>query len=454
MAIFGLQAISIKFVPPLNSAVNITLDCASLFLLFIILYSSIVQKSGEKSRRMFIYWNFNLIALITCELFLEAVCVFLTLSADKTVLTVIHRILFVLDFMLYNLLPVTYYRYISSFITMTERQKKGLRRGLHLEIMNVFILTAVFASSLYTGWFYTIDANTFEHYTRSYLFLEFFVILNWHLLALPFRLYTKQYGRKKKLILLKYIWVPLIALPVDLIFNMTVSYALYAFATLYIYVQLDIQQTRERAVLEAKIAQTEKKMNEMQVELMLSQIHPHFLYNTLSVIACLCRQDPIEAEAATNEFSDYLKANLSSINSNRPIPFARELLHSESYLKIQKRRFPENLQVFYEIKTEDFHIPALALQTMVENAVKYAVESRYEMTTIRISSFETAEDYRITVEDDGPGFDPDAPLPQDRPHLGISSTRARLKEMSGGSLEIRSVPGKGTLVTIIIPRTV
>lgn len=437
---------------PINSLANIIMEITALIVLLLILYSSIKQKAKDKSRKMFVHWNTSLIALLAIEFMLEIVCLFLFVDPYNPVLVLFHRIFFVIDYALYNLLPVTYYRYICSFITLTPENKEKVRKGLIVAIVNVFILAGAFASSLYTGWFFTIDTDTFESYKAPYLLLEFFAIMNWHVLLIPLKIYKRQYGKKKRNILAMYFWVPPLFLPLDYIFNITFSYAAYAFVTLFIYMEVDIQQTKERALLEAKIAQTESKMKNMQVELMMSQIHPHFLYNTLSSIACLCRQDPMEAEAATNEFSDYLKANLSSINSTKPIPFRKELLHAESYLKIQKRRFPENLSVEFDVQVYDFYVPALTLQTVVENAVKHAVESSYELTTIRISTYETAVEYRIVVEDDGPGFDVNAPLPQDRPHLGISSTKARLKEMVNGTMDIASVIGEGTIVTITIPK--
>lgn len=435
-----------------NSLINVVLELASLAILFIILYSSTVQNRKEHTQMMFNFWTVNLIILLFCELFLEVVSFFLMENPDSIVLTVIHHVLFVMDFFLYNMLAVTYYVYMKTFIKTTPKSEKELLNGLKLAKINVFVLTAIFASSLFTGWFYSFGADLYEYYTPLYLPLELVVIMNWHLLLIPVKFIRKQCSKKKRLILSLYIWAPLILLPIDYIFNLTLSYTAYTLATLLIYVEVDIQKARERAQLEAQVAQTENKMKDMQVELMMSQIHPHFLYNTLSSISCLCREDPKEAEAATNEFSDYLKANLSSINARKPIPFEKELLHAESYLKIQKRRFPDTLHVIYDVCVIDFMMPALTLQPIVENAIKHAVESRYEPTTIRISTYATATDYVITVEDDGPGFDVNAPVSQDRPHLEINSARTRLQEMSDGTLTIDSTPGKGTVVTITIPK--
>lgn len=439
----------------------------------IILYSSKAKRKRSHTEASFINWNLNLIALLVCELLLEAICIFLSASPNHPVLLVFHRVLFVLDFFIYNMVPVTYYSYISSFLapspigvqrikavdyeetacSITSKDSKRLKTGYKISLVLVFALTFIFSTSLYTEWFYTIDESTYEYYKTPYIFLAIALVVNWHLLCIPLRIYKKYYGKRKQIILSLYVWMPLLLLPFDYIFNLTLSYTAYSIISLLIYVEIDVNRAKENALLEAKVANADKQMKEMQVDLMMSQIHPHFLYNTLSSISCLCREDPKEAEAATNDFSNYLKANLSSINSTKPIPFAKELLHTESYLNIQKRRFPDTLKVEYDIRVRNFYLPALTLQPVVENAIKHAVEVRYEPTHLRVKTDETPSAYVITVEDDGPGFDVTKPVSSDRPHIGISSARTRLSEMSHGTLDIDSTPGKGTLVTITIPKT-
>ena len=219
-----------------------------------------------------------------------------------------------------------------------------------------------------------------------------------------------------------------------------------------IYIDVDIQQNREYLEQEAEIAKQNVEMTEMKVNLMMSQIQPHFLYNTLSTISYLCRKDPKEAEKTVSEFSDYLRMNLRSINALHPILFESELNHVENYLKIQQRRFPHQMNVEYDIKTTNFRIPALTLQSIVENSVRHGVEVSFDMTTIRISSYETEDSFIVSIHDNGPGFDATKTPDDGRPHIGIASVKSRLENMVKGSLQIESEPGKGTNVIITIPK--
>ena len=98
--------------------------------------------------------------------------------------------------------------------------------------------------------------------------------------------------------------------------------------------------------------------------IMISQINPHFLYNTLTTIASMCDIAPSQAKGLTIEFSRYLRQNLSSLSKDGLIPFEEELRHVECYLRIEKTRFRENLNVIYSIQSSDFSVPPLSVQPL------------------------------------------------------------------------------------------
>lgn len=203
---------------------------------------------------------------------------------------------------------------------------------------------------------------------------------------------------------------------------------------------------------QTKLAHKDAEMSETKMELMLMQIQPHFLYNALSTISYLCTHDPKDARQAVNEFSSYLKGNMESINTKAPVPFDTELAHVQNYLALEKRRFPTRLMVEYEIGPRNFMIPTLTLQTLVENAVRHGVGARYEPTTVHIQTSESLRHWIVRVADDGVGFDV-AQLPDDgRQHIGLAGAKYRVQQMMGGEVQIDSIIGKGTEVTILIPK--
>lgn len=204
--------------------------------------------------------------------------------------------------------------------------------------------------------------------------------------------------------------------------------------------------------LEKDLLKREKEQTELQVSAMISQMQPHFLYNSLAVIAALCEEDPALAARATNAFSDYLRENIQFANKSHPISFSEELSHTKIYVWLEMLRFPNKLKVEYDIQCDSFPVPALSVQPMVENAIKHGICKSREGGTVSIRSLDTDQYYIVTVSDNGAGFDVSQPACDNREHLGIENTRYRLREMLGGSLDIVSAPGEGTTVTIRIPK--
>ena len=193
---------------------------------------------------------------------------------------------------------------------------------------------------------------------------------------------------------------------------------------------------------------------EQRIQIMMTQIQPHFLYNSLTVIQELCRSDPAQAEAATVQFANYLRGNMDALQTNTPIPFGQELEHTRQYLALEEMRFEDKLTVRYDIQCESFVLPNLTLQPIVENAVRHGVRGNADgRGEVVIATRETPDCYEITVKDNGPGFDPEKqPKDQGSSHVGIQNVRQRLAQMCGGELKIESIPGAGTCVTIALPK--
>ena len=194
-----------------------------------------------------------------------------------------------------------------------------------------------------------------------------------------------------------------------------------------------------------------KQLIENQMSIMLSQIQPHFLYNSLTAIQMLCVRDPKEAQKALGDFASYLRGNMDSLKSNKPIPFDKELEHTKHYVELELIRQGEYLDVEYDIQYTDFEISALSLQPIVENAIKHGVGDKEEGGKVRISVQRKYDDVLIVVDDDGVGFESAEPVDDGRSHIGLENVRRRLSDMCGATLDIKSKPGVGTQVTITIP---
>ena len=185
--------------------------------------------------------------------------------------------------------------------------------------------------------------------------------------------------------------------------------------------------------------------------LMLSQINPHFMYNTLTTIASLCDTDPKQAQSLTIGFSSYLRQNIGSLNEKSMIPFEKEIGHVETYLRIEKARFGERINVIYQLHTESFAIPPLTIQPIVENAIKHGLTKKAAGGTVKIITYREKKWYVIEIIDDGVGYDTEKPYDSSKEHIGLLNVSERLKAICKGKLDVKSKVGVGTRVTIKIP---
>jgi sensor histidine kinase YesM len=209
------------------------------------------------------------------------------------------------------------------------------------------------------------------------------------------------------------------------------------------------------ALAKAKELETEKivlnaQLTESRISTMMSQIRPHFIYNTLGSIEQLCNIEPRKAGELVHNFAKYLRGNFGELDNPKPILMSQEMEHVHHYISIENVRFPD-MTFSFEMNSDDFHIPALTIQPIVENAIKHGLMKLQKGGTIRVVSYETDTHYCVTVEDDGVGFDTDVLL-DERKHVGIRNIRGRLKAMVNGTLEIESTEGVGTKVLITIPK--
>ena len=209
---------------------------------------------------------------------------------------------------------------------------------------------------------------------------------------------------------------------------------------------------RQRSRLEAEKSIVEAELKESRISIMLSQIQPHFIYNTLGTIERMCLKEPQKANALVRNFSLYLRGNFSELDSVTPIRFADELKHVEYYVAIEKVRFPD-MNIEYDVKATEFVLPALSVQPLVENAIKHGLMRLEEGGTVVIHSYETPTHFCVEVKDDGIGFDTSLPL-DEKKHVGLRNIRGRLKAMVDGELLLESKPGTGTRAVIMIPKEV
>jgi sensor histidine kinase YesM len=204
------------------------------------------------------------------------------------------------------------------------------------------------------------------------------------------------------------------------------------------YARLQSERSRALALAtEARIASLE------------SRVRPHFLFNSLNSAIALIPEDPARAEQVLERLAALLRFSLD-VHQTRLVPLGEELRIVIDYLEIERVRFGERLRYKVEVapELEAHRIPAFALQTLVENSVKYAIATRSTGGEIRVAATRDGGRLRLAVEDDGPGFA--APLP---PGHGLDTLRARLDVLYGreASLAAPAPSTSGARVAMEVP---
>ena len=258
-------------------------------------------------------------------------------------------------------------------------------------------------------------------------------------------------------------FLPLVAFGVDALATLlglwqggiTSQYVFMILFIVAIVILLRIIPNSINAIAKTKELENEKialnaQLTESRVSTMMSQIRPHFIYNTLGSIEQLCELDPLKAGELVHNFAKYLRGNFGELDNPKPILMSQEMEHVHHYISIENVRFPD-MTFSFEMNSNDFRVPALTIQPIVENAIKHGLMKLSKGGTIKVVSYETDDNYCVTVEDDGVGFDTNVLLDEGK-HVGIRNIRGRLQAMVNGTLEIESKIGVGTKVTITIPK--
>ena len=195
----------------------------------------------------------------------------------------------------------------------------------------------------------------------------------------------------------------------------------------------------------------EHQIAHQRAEIMVLQMRPHFIFNTMMGIYYLCDQDAKKAKQVTLDFTSYLRKNFAAIASEEPVPFSDELEHTRAYLAVEQAQFEDTLFIDFDTPYCAFRIPPLTLQPIVENAVKHGMTKSSDPIHISVKTRQTDKSVEIIVEDDGVGFDPARNSDDNDPHIALNNIKERLEMMCKGKLTISPREGGGTSMRITLP---
>ena len=418
-----------------NLAVSIIAAVVLMVLIFISVFSNV------EKRKTAYYFLWSLVSALIC-MGLMVAWYAVRLSTDTPIFVV--KLLGTLVYVTLYAASYAFLLYCLSFFGRTRRLYTAVAIITGIFGIGFTIVTII---SGFNDMFFTYQVdNGFNVVNNSYSFIPFIYVWLLFLIETILIAFTKGMRVGERIVFLAFVTVPAIALIFHIVYP---ELSIFSFAIVTAFLSHFLYFYVQRGLM---IQKQEKELSEKQIELTISQIRPHFIYNCLSSISYLCTKDPQLAVEAIDDFSSFLRVNFSNISQNKIVPFSQELEHTKKYLKLEKMRFEERVRVYYDIQVDNFQIPSLTLQPLVENAVKHGICKKAEGGTIIIRATESDKEYLVEVIDDGVGFDPNVPPSDGRVHVGVTNVKNRLKNMVNGRLDVYSKINNGTRMSIRIPK--
>ncbi|MFA6850463.1 MAG: histidine kinase, partial [Selenomonadaceae bacterium] len=195
----------------------------------------------------------------------------------------------------------------------------------------------------------------------------------------------------------------------------------------------------------------ENKIKALKAEnnLRVNQIGTHFFYHVMNTARVLIKNNPDAAYKMMGDISKYLRYKTDSSEVvGGIVKFSEEMKSIKAYVDMKQIILGDRLKVICEINTEDFFIPVLSIQPLVENAIKHGIEPKECGGTVQIIVNEDKDYYIIVVEDDGVGYDQENTLENNSISVSQSNIKERLSYYGDNEIIVHSIPNGGTKTTV------
>jgi len=226
----------------------------------------------------------------------------------------------------------------------------------------------------------------------------------------------------------------------------------------FLHKPLDTSELKTRIRNLLLMKESSENAVKMEVAFLQAQIKPHFIFNVLNSILSLSYIDLDKARVMITDFANFMRGSFSFENTHSLVPLEKELSLIQSYVNIQRTRFPEKL--VWEVQVEESLqclIPPLLLQPLVENAIIHGLKMKEDQGTVKLIVNREKEMVVFRITDNGTGMSENR-LQQiwnieknSRRGVGLQNIEKRLKYFEGASIYISSEENKGTIVELRFP---
>ena len=413
-----------------NSVFNATVCLLGVLILLIHVINLLIKKNKRNDEKsLLVFFLFTMVHFSTYFTF--------TMIKESYTSDTFIMAFYTTFYIMNNLEVLLFYFYMKSYAKVPKNKK------LIPDIINIVVFVSYIGLDIFNIFSHIFFKSVDGVYTREKLMIlsqgyQFIMLAISFLLVLP----NKTITPPEKASFIIYCILPAISIIIQ---NAIPGYAI-AYLTLLIAIEiLFLFLNVEKNI---KIQEAEKQLKDANVKIMVSQIQPHFIYNTLSSISTLIPMNPSKAQRALDQFTDYLRMNFSTLTNNKLVTFDEELKHIKTYVDLEKMRFNERVKVNYDIQVTNFHVPPLSIQPLVENAIKHGILKKIEGGTVTLKTYSEKNANIVEIIDDGVGFDIKEIDFESNKHIGFANVKHRIATMTNATLELHSEVNKGTKVVV------
>ena len=417
-----------------NTGIKITICGIGIMLFLIHIVSLIIKRNKRNDEKWLLFFMIFNVFHFSIYLIFNVIRFKYT---SNSIIVIFYTIFYIMN----NIEVYLLFKYTLSYVSLANQIKKRLSLTNFL-IFIIFVISDLV--NINTGvYFYAENGeyirNKFMILSQGYEFIIFLIII---LVAFL----NPKLKKREKAAFITYCLLPVLGILFQNI------YSGYAIGYVSIIITVEILFFFANVEKNIELAKQEEKNKEAHVKLMISQIQPHFIYNSLSAISTLISINPDEAQKSLDNFTEYLRRNLSSLTETRLIPFENELKHIETYVSLEKMRFKDRINIIYDIGTKDFFVPPLTIQPIVENAIKHGILKKIKGGTVTLTTYETDSSYVIEIKDDGIGFNLNEIDFDENNHFGLKNISYRISHTCEGDLNIISKKNEGTKITVTLKK--
>lgn len=419
--------------------VQITIECWNeLFLLLLII---VMQISRYKDR----YDRFagNVKIPLTNELIIFYLAIFLynfvniiTLifsGEDSTASYYIMRIGVFCYYLIGAFQTLLFLEVAKTYIAKKNNDKR-LERVITafqlLEVPNLLLLLITPS----TGILYFIDEH--NNYNRSWGFYVWqgITIITFVFIGAILLLYRKKTDLFIKQIITVAFVLPMAGFLMSFFYDsFNFNNIMVSVSDLLMFILYEKNKTEVTIQNAHELEKSKQELEQSKVRLLVAQIQPHFIYNSLMALQAKSIDNPVVYEGIKN-FGNYLRSNFTAMADNELISFEDELKCIRAYLRLEELNFGDKMKVKYDLELNRFMLPALCIEPLVENAVRYGIGTYSKGGTVQIIVRDEEDYIEIEVKDDGSGGNKLTDAQKNRKSIGLENVRLRLKASGMGEL--------------------